>query len=84
MGRATPRLPCGLRDPRRIELLPVTVRFVVHCSHETDGSEDTRRDRTVARGRGRWLAARYPTQRAQEQTFAIAWRLNRGDTLFEA
>ena len=42
MGRATPRLPCGLRDPRRIELLPVTVRFVVHCSHETDGSEDTR------------------------------------------
>ena len=32
----------------------------------------------------RWLAARYPTQRAQEQTFAIAWRLNRGDTLFEA
>ena len=23
--------------------MPVTVRFVVHCSHETDGSEDTRR-----------------------------------------
>ena len=32
----------------------------------------------------RWLAARYPTQRAQEQTFTIAWRLHRGDTLFEA
>ena len=32
----------------------------------------------------RWLAARYPTQRAQEQTFAIAWRLHKGDTLFEA
>jgi hypothetical protein len=32
----------------------------------------------------RWLAARYPTQRAQEQTFTIAWRLHRGETLFEA
>ncbi len=32
----------------------------------------------------RWLAARYPTRRAQEQTFAIATRLHRGEALHEA
>ena len=31
----------------------------------------------------RWLAARYPTRRAQEQTFAIASRLHRGEALHE-
>ncbi|MCZ6574661.1 MAG: Rieske (2Fe-2S) protein [Planctomycetota bacterium] len=31
----------------------------------------------------RWLAARYPTRRAQEQTYSIAWRLHRGDALHE-
>ena len=32
----------------------------------------------------RWLAARYPTMRGQEQTFSIAWRLHRGDAVFSA
>jgi len=31
----------------------------------------------------RWLAARYPTRRAQEQTYSIALRLHRGDALHE-
>jgi hypothetical protein len=29
----------------------------------------------------RWLAARYPTPRAQEQTYTIALRLHRGEPL---
>jgi hypothetical protein len=31
----------------------------------------------------RYLAAHAPTARAMEQTFRIAWRLHRGDRLFE-
>ena len=31
----------------------------------------------------RWLAARYPTRRAQEQTYTIALRLHRGESLYE-
>jgi hypothetical protein len=31
----------------------------------------------------RYLAAHAPTARAQTQTYRIAWRLNRGETLFE-
>jgi len=31
----------------------------------------------------RYLAAHAPTSRAMEQTFRIAWRLHRGDRLFE-
>ncbi len=44
---------------------------------------ERRKDPRALVAAARWLAARYPTQRAQEQTFAIAWRLHRGDTLFE-
>ncbi|MCZ6792856.1 MAG: Rieske (2Fe-2S) protein [Planctomycetota bacterium] len=31
----------------------------------------------------RWIAAQYPTRRAQEQTFMIAYRLNRGDAIHD-
>jgi hypothetical protein len=31
----------------------------------------------------RYLAAHAPTSRAQGQTFQIAWRLHRGEKLFE-
>ena len=30
----------------------------------------------------RWLAAHYPTRRAQEQTYTIALRLHRGESLY--
>ena len=43
IGRATLTLSFGLGDRTKVELLPVTVSLVARCSHDTNGSEDTRR-----------------------------------------
>jgi hypothetical protein len=41
------------------------------------------RGRLVLIAAARYLAAHAPTARAQTQTYRIAWRLSRGETLFE-
>ena len=45
-----------------------------------DGSPDARLGLVAT---ARYLAAAFPTRRAQDQTYAIAWRLHRGERVFE-
>ena len=63
------------RDFHTIQMIEAAVR--------QQGSMPPERGRLVLIAGARYLAAHAPTARAQTQTYRIAWRLNRGETLFE-
>jgi nitrite reductase/ring-hydroxylating ferredoxin subunit len=63
------------RDFHTIQMIEGAVR--------QHGSSSPERGRLVLVAAARYLAAHAPTARAQTQTYRIAWRLNRGETLFE-
>ena len=63
------------RDFHTIQMIEAAVR--------QHGSMSPERGRLVLIAGARYLAAHAPTARAQTQTYRIAWRLNRGETLFE-
>ncbi|XVH32071.1 Rieske (2Fe-2S) protein [Haloferacaceae archaeon DSL9] len=46
--------------------------------------DDPEERRTVAIGAARYLSAHFPTRRAREQTFTIATRLRRGESIHDA
>ena len=63
------------RDFHTIQMVEAAVR--------QHGSMPPERGRLVLIAAARYLAAHAPTARAQTQTYRIAWRLSRGETLFE-
>jgi len=74
LGHAVLREDASFHDYQQLE---IAWRWLTRRGPGSDGAHWT----LVATAR--WLAARYPTRRAQEQTFAIASRLHRGDALHE-
>jgi hypothetical protein len=63
------------RDFHTIQMVEAAVR-----QHRSTPPE---RGRLALIAAARYLAAHAPTARAQTQTYRIAWRLNRGETLHE-
>ena len=67
-----------LREDRNFHTIQM-----IEAAVRQHGSMPPERGRLVLIAGARYLAAHAPTARAQTQTYRIAWRLNRGETLFE-
>jgi nitrite reductase/ring-hydroxylating ferredoxin subunit len=67
-----------LREDRNFHTIQM-----IEAAVRQHGSMPPERGRLVLVAGARYLAAHAPTARAQTQTYRIAWRLNRGETLFE-
>ena len=67
-----------LREDRNFHTIQM-----IEAAVRQHGSMSPERGRLVLVAGARYLAAHAPTARAQTQTYRIAWRLNRGETLFE-
>ena len=67
-----------LREDRHFHTIQM-----IEAAVRQHGSMPPERGRLVLVAGARYLAAHAPTARAQTQTYRIAWRLNRGETLFE-
>ncbi len=67
-----------LREDRNFHTIQM-----IEAAVRQHGSRPPERGRLVLIAGARYLAAHAPTARAQTQTYRIAWRLNRGETLFE-
>ena len=67
-----------LREDRNFHTIQM-----IEAAVRQHGSMPPERGRLVLIAGARYLAAHAPTARAQTQTYRIAWRLDRGETLFE-
>jgi hypothetical protein len=73
LGRAVTREDSGFHEQQQLDIAATRLR-------RRGPSEAASRSLVAC---ARWLAAQYPTRRAREQTFSIARRLHRGESLHE-
>ena len=73
LGHAVLREDAGFHDYQQVDIAWRRLR-------RRAGSVEAHRTLVAP---ARWLAAHYPTRRAQEQTHTIALRLHRGESLYE-